>query len=318
MLKIQRARMLPKTPKPYEYFVSGSTLCTYQGLILTVYNQDIIGGTSTGGIIAILLGRLRFSVEICLDFFVSLSKLVYGKERWGWGLWQARFDHGTLEQAIILQLQALILTSPTLAINSVGATVDIGTAHSQGFYPKKVEMYDNHPQACKAFVTAMSKSTRHYLFRTYKTRYGVTDKDCTVWQAIRATSATLTVFDPIRIQDEIFLDGGSVYNNPASIVYEEARTLWPDRDIGCIISLGTGTPRQTSSRDSTLFDRVFPWNWTQMFEHNETECEDTHRELCRRRELKGKYFRLNPKDWLQGVSLEDWLKLDDVIAITDM
>ncbi|KAF2682081.1 FabD/lysophospholipase-like protein [Lentithecium fluviatile CBS 122367] len=41
-------------PKPCDYF-------------------DMIGGTSTGGLIAIMLGRLRMTVDECIDAYVSLS-----------------------------------------------------------------------------------------------------------------------------------------------------------------------------------------------------------------------------------------------------
>jgi patatin-like phospholipase/acyl hydrolase len=45
-------------PKPCEYF-------------------DMIGGTSTGGLIAIMLGRLRMTIDDCIDAYTSLLDKVF-------------------------------------------------------------------------------------------------------------------------------------------------------------------------------------------------------------------------------------------------
>ncbi|KAJ6118971.1 hypothetical protein N7471_013591 [Penicillium samsonianum] len=42
---------------------------------------DLIGGTSTGGLIAIMLGRLKMSAQECLDTYDSVMKDVFGS---GW------------------------------------------------------------------------------------------------------------------------------------------------------------------------------------------------------------------------------------------
>jgi Patatin-like phospholipase len=49
------------TAKPCEYF-------------------DMIGGTSTGGLIAIMLGRLRMTVDDCIDACTLLSDKVFKKK----------------------------------------------------------------------------------------------------------------------------------------------------------------------------------------------------------------------------------------------
>jgi patatin-like phospholipase/acyl hydrolase len=49
-------------PKPCDYF-------------------DMIGGTSTGGLIAIMLGRLGMSVDECIRHYLELSKEIFIKKR---------------------------------------------------------------------------------------------------------------------------------------------------------------------------------------------------------------------------------------------
>jgi patatin-like phospholipase/acyl hydrolase len=41
---------------------------------------DIIGGTSTGGLIAIMLGRLEMDVVSCIEWFIHLSKVIFARK----------------------------------------------------------------------------------------------------------------------------------------------------------------------------------------------------------------------------------------------
>jgi len=71
-------------PKPCDYF-------------------DMIGGTSTGGLIAIMLGRLQMNVQDCIDEYKALFSNVFKKIRHRvslTGKTQGRFDHRALENGI--------------------------------------------------------------------------------------------------------------------------------------------------------------------------------------------------------------------------
>lgn len=78
MLNIQKHYRLPTIPKPCEIF-------------------DMIGGTSTGGLIAIMLGRLQMSVEQVLDEYTDLSKDVFGEFKF---TANGRFKASNLENAV--------------------------------------------------------------------------------------------------------------------------------------------------------------------------------------------------------------------------
>jgi patatin-like phospholipase/acyl hydrolase len=79
----------PKNPpKPCDYF-------------------DMIGGTSTGGLIAIMLGRLRLTVDECIDEYKKLSDKVFTKLHHRVkvnGNTQGRFDH----EALVVGVQDLL------------------------------------------------------------------------------------------------------------------------------------------------------------------------------------------------------------------
>lgn len=72
-------------PKPCDYF-------------------DMIGGTSTGGLIALMLGRMRLSVDDCIAAYTDLSPKIFTKihhrVKLSNGKSQGRFNHEALEKGI--------------------------------------------------------------------------------------------------------------------------------------------------------------------------------------------------------------------------
>lgn len=73
MKRIQKTQCLEAESKPADYF-------------------DLIGGSGTGGLIAILLGRLRLTVPDAIEKYQRLSRKVYG-DRPG-----VQFDETKLEK----------------------------------------------------------------------------------------------------------------------------------------------------------------------------------------------------------------------------
>jgi patatin-like phospholipase/acyl hydrolase len=64
---------------------------------------DMIGGTSTGGLIALMLGRFGMSVNECITEYTALASTVFThiQHRMDWrGHLQGRFDHKALEERI--------------------------------------------------------------------------------------------------------------------------------------------------------------------------------------------------------------------------
>jgi patatin-like phospholipase/acyl hydrolase len=72
-------------PKPCEYF-------------------DMIGGTSTGGLIAIMLGRMRLGIDECIQAYGELATEIFIKvHHFGVNLKgesQGRFNHEALEKGV--------------------------------------------------------------------------------------------------------------------------------------------------------------------------------------------------------------------------
>ena len=58
---LREVGQLDQEPKPCEVF-------------------DLMAGTSTGGLIAVMLGRLHMSIDECIEEYETVSKRVFGKK----------------------------------------------------------------------------------------------------------------------------------------------------------------------------------------------------------------------------------------------
>ena len=65
---------------------------------------DFVAGTSTGGLIAIMLGKLRMNLQQCIQAYKRLSKEIFGKKhtrgRITHGLAKTRYSGSRLENCI--------------------------------------------------------------------------------------------------------------------------------------------------------------------------------------------------------------------------
>ncbi|KAH8595394.1 hypothetical protein B0O99DRAFT_686812 [Bisporella sp. PMI_857] len=267
-------------PKPCDYF-------------------DMIGGTSTGGLIAIMLGRLKMSIDDCIDAYLSLSDRVFQKQRHRVtvkGNIQGRFDSEELARAV-----KEVITAQDLQENALLKDVSNG--------------------ACKVFVCATSKETSETVcLSSYKSPRSSNDllNSVKIWEACRATSAASSFFDPIAVgrYGEEFVDGATGANNPIWEVWNQAQLLWGpqplESKIKCLVSIGTGVPSLHPFRDNIL-------HIGETLVSIATETEQTA-ERFRRDKLQlddsGRYYRFNVDRGLEEIGLEESKKRKEIAAAT--
>lgn len=140
-----------------------------------------------------------------------------------------------------------------------------------------------------------------------------------IWEAARATSAAPTFFRRIEIgRRQPFIDGGLGRNNPSLLVLEEAKKLFGARQIGCLVSIGTGHGNIISIQKPGLFQRIIPTNVINALRSIATDCEETHEEVLKRfAGSPNTYFRLNVEHGMQDIRLTEWEKLSNVRAHTE-
>ncbi|TAQ91338.1 hypothetical protein B7494_g305 [Chlorociboria aeruginascens] len=285
---------------------------------------DLIGGTSTGGLIAVMLGRLHMSVKECRRWYIQLAKEAFtpiyspfNKVGKLLGKIQAKpvFDAIKLENAI----QSIVLSSlkdvklqsipkPEIAEKMKGFT-------SPDSLPSLLFHPDQSEEGCKTFVVAADQSDTQspLILRSYNNSHRNNDflNYLLILEACRATSAAPTFFAPLTLKDpetgrqKVLIDGGIVYNNPVTLVHGESQDLWPNT-TPLLISLGTGF------KDDIEFKGP-AWSIAKTLAEMATETEATHNKFKKGsgKELvsKNKYFRFNvPK--IAATGMEEYKKLE--------
>ena len=155
------------------------------------------------------------------------------------------------------------------------------------------------------------------LFRTYQSHEP--HFHCKIWEAARATSAAPTFFKRIEIgRKQPFIDGGLGRNNPSQVVLDEAKALFgARRQIGCLVSIGTGQAEVIDIKKPGLYQQIIPTDVIDALKAITTDCEATHEEMLGRfANLPNTYFRLNVDQGMQGIELSEWEKLSNVEAHT--
>ena len=155
------------------------------------------------------------------------------------------------------------------------------------------------------------------LFRSYQSNE--IHLDCKIWEAARATSAAPTFFKRIMIgRDQPFIDGGLGRNNPSRLLLDEAKDLFGTREIGCLLSIGTGQAEVISIRNPGIFQRmVVPRDVMDALKAIATDCETTHETMSSLfANSPNVYFRLNVEQGMQGIQFSEWEKLGNVEAHT--
>ncbi|MCJ1467524.1 hypothetical protein MMC07_006149 [Pseudocyphellaria aurata] len=248
-------------PKPCDYF-------------------DLIGGTGTGGLIAIMLGRLRMDIPSCVDTYVEMTRRVFETDKTIAGIpyrstmfkaskledairdCVARYDQeGIHESAIGSASTQPPSTRPGSMYSDTNGmprrpAISPGTGNPNAF------LYDTRPNRTKTAVTAVLKGTKGKhgtptLLRSYRSRKKPPPEfKCTIWQAGRATCATKLAFKPIQLGQSIFLDEGygmttldrsPTYNPSPQILDEAVTNEWPGREVGLFLSVGTGKRADSSN-----------------------------------------------------------------------
>ncbi|KAB8068953.1 acyl transferase/acyl hydrolase/lysophospholipase [Aspergillus leporis] len=267
-------------PKPCDYF-------------------HMIGGSGSGGLIAIMLGRLNMDIDQCIHAYKLLSKNIFTQKRLlpiGSNLRsRAKFDIRKLELALRKILREL-------------------------GYEKDVLLRDQDT-SCKVFVCATDESNRKLVHMTsYASKYSSTElfKTTRIFEAGAACFANSSLFESVRIgpSGRRFHDSTVEANNPMREVWVEARGVWPsgslENQLKCMVSIGTGEPSIKRSRrrffglvKAVDGDAVDPEIDTNRFIQEHTELDDENR-----------LFRFDVPNGLAEIDLEEVDELETIAEAT--
>ncbi|KAK4188534.1 hypothetical protein QBC35DRAFT_193056 [Podospora australis] len=283
MKKIQEERGLDELPKPCDFF-------------------HMMAGTSTGGLIVIMLGRLRMSTAEALKEYDECAEKIFSKrnkKRWT----VTEKFRGTGMQKVIEEI-----------------------VKKRGLGEMMKESDD--PQKGLAFVCVMPASNMGAprLARTFPSadRW---DDDIRIWEAARATTAASSFFKPQVLGRGAFrdhyIDAAIGHNNPVDDLLREAVLKFgADRKFGCMVSIGTGTREKKLGRAVTGFKNlwqapVYMVDLVKSLKNTATDGEEKHRQVQQRLSLaKDSYFRFNVPGAAEVVGLQEYTKMDELKKMT--
>lgn len=145
------------------------------------------------------------------------------------------------------------------------------------------------------------------------------DKDVSIWQAARATTAASSYFKPQLLGSgksaQEYIDAAIGANNPVEYLLREAvDEFGAARPLGCVVSIGTGTRGNQLGRASTGWRNfvqapVYYWRLLHTLKTTATDCEETHRHLASRTHpFPGSYFRFNVPE-AANINLHDYKQM---------
>ncbi|KAK2467598.1 hypothetical protein APHAL10511_000453 [Amanita phalloides] len=198
---------------------------------------DLVCGTSVGGFVSILIGRLGLDCQAAINVYETVVKTLF------------RDDDGNIWKNIANGEFLDTTEFNTYFAQKLGEI--FGSSHISMRLPLEGANEElHHRPSSKTIVTVMEDAPEHpsytHIISSYKrdplpARAG---HYWTVSEVIRATIASPIYLSPISIKtDKIrcFQDAGfGGYNNPIHIASSELENIWPNERIGSVISLGTG------------------------------------------------------------------------------
>lgn len=296
--------------------------------LLPCHYFDYIYGTSTGGLIGTMLGRLRMSVPQCMEIYREVGERLFGRRR-GYVPLMTKYHHGPLISAVKEIIQAHCKQHPGL-----------DECDGEDWHPWHLAIDNradvNLSHMCNSICLAAVPNGRideAFMLRTYDHRYvdvpnwitpyneGATKLK--IWQVTRATTAAPFYFDQLDASLEgepwSFKDGGIRENNPSGAAWSEFVSMYGEhKDPALLLSIGTGRPDMNKDGFANAWPGPFGnAKWMKKLAEKfaviknvlikYTDGEEKHKDMIAT--ARGEYTwykRLNVSTGLERMPLDDW------------
>lgn len=256
---------------------------------------DYVGGASTGGLVAIMLGRLRMSVEEAMKEYRELSADVFEKPSSRLKRFLTKYDSTVRREKLKGQFNALKTNRPS--------------PQEEG------NQFKSDQDRCRTIVCSI-KSTENndfqtpFLFRSYdrkmlySTPFERNPGDLNtfaIWEVAGATSAAPSYFNSIRLYQARYYDAAMNLNNPSWEVLNEVNLLAEKSEdaVDLLLSIGGGNAKANNPKGK-FGDYSLLQDLTDISDvvHSKVEYESEQQLFD--------YYRFDVKEGLQEVRMNEW------------
>lgn len=256
---------------------------------------DYVGGASTGGLVAIMLGRLRMSVDEAMKVYRVLSANVFEKPSSRLKRVLTKYDSTARREELKGQFDSLKATR--------------SSPQEEG------DQFKSDRNRCRTIVCSIKSSENNnfqtpFLFRSYDRNisYNIPfernpgdPNTFAIWEVARASSAAPSYFKSIRLSQARYYDAALNLNNPSWEVLNEVNLLAKNSQdaVDLLLSIGGGNAKANNPRAKFGNDSLLQ-NLTEISDavHRKVGYESTQQLFH--------YYRFDVKDGLQKVRLNEW------------
>ncbi|KIM20778.1 hypothetical protein M408DRAFT_30105 [Serendipita vermifera MAFF 305830] len=249
----------------------------------------MIGGTGTGGLIAILLAVLEMTADQALETFIDFTSTVFKNA-----------DSNPIKQNVRLK-QAI-----SDILNKYEIPSDAKLVAPGGPAP-----------GCKLFLPVFDKKNTGSLINlaNYVDRRGP-PTNLTIAEAMLATCADPPYFSPVKVTKDFstveYIAASHGLSNPIREIIDGAyRAFGGDMPVICLLSIGSGHPGVNPAPDSS---QVTPH--LTFLEGIATDSERTAQAIASQMEKLTLYHRLSVAYGMEILKYQTWKEPEDIIAQT--
>ncbi|KAL8933439.1 MAG: hypothetical protein Q9211_005783 [Gyalolechia sp. 1 TL-2023] len=276
---------------------SDPTMKELQNTYRPCHYFDYIGGSSTGGLIAIMLGRLRMTVGECLEAYERLSAKVFEKP-------PSRLKRSLNKYNSSSRRDTLERLFTTLQPAQPSANEQDGKFRSDAVRCRTI--------VCSNRCDLTEKISYPYVFRSYQHNYRTTEpfvyprnpnevSEFAISQVATATSAAPSYFKSTRLFEYRYYDAAVNINNPSLEMYKEVSLLNKAHEsIDLLLSLGTGNAKGNTTKAKHSLQKAL----------NDIS-HLVHQKILKAQEVDGfTYYRWDVQGGLQHVRLDEWKPIE--------
>ncbi|KAL9602366.1 MAG: hypothetical protein Q9219_001932 [cf. Caloplaca sp. 3 TL-2023] len=259
---------------------------------------DYCSGSSTGGLIAIMLGRLRMTVDECLNAYTRLSAKVFEKPH-------SRLKRSLNKYSSATRQDTLEQLFTTLRPAQPSANEQNGKFRSDAVRCRTIVCSNRWDLSEKISYPYVFRSYQHVTHRTSEPflypRNPDDSPEFEIWQVARATSAAPSYFKSTRLFEYRYYDAAVNINNPSLEVYKEVSLLnKPHESIELLLSIGTGNAKGNTTKAKHSLQKEL---------NNISDL--VHQKICQARKEDGfAYYRWDVQGGLQDVRLDEWKPIE--------